>query len=493
MNMATPGQPVLRARRAFWRDWLARWLRPLLNVGVAVVVGYVLATQINQQNPRLIKALIGVGVLYAAWRFPIPVSVSAFLVLFPFPFPTFYGDSNTIFIFLITAMWLAQIVLHMSPPIRRTDLDVPILILLGVFLLSFNNVENSYALGQGLIAFSLVVAGVFLYYLIVHTVRDEVTLRRMVRIISITAAISFLVAGWELAFPGRPLIKGWLVPAVTYSPWSRDVQRVGGPFSDFELYAEYCAMMFPLLVFQLVQSRGLRNRVVWSLLALANVGALLATVTRGGVLALVLGVVYLVYRLRKTLTLTQLTLALTIGAAVWLGLEFFLSNYTLSGSVLTRLMDTKMVGGLPESRTFWPKILARVWEHPWIGHGPYYEFGEYGREHLKKYMWPHNGYLYLLHIVGIFGTAAFVWMVFRLWFTTGRHCVDRLTGSSYTGSILLVWHIMLTIFIIDESKIEFLRSPTYQFFPWIVFALAMATLNVHRAGAPAGARRETTQ
>ena len=44
--------------------------------------------------------------------------------------------------------------------LRKTPLDLPIIVLMCGYLLSFNNVSNAYALGQGLFQFSTIVASV---------------------------------------------------------------------------------------------------------------------------------------------------------------------------------------------------------------------------------------------------------------------------------------------------------------------------------------------
>ncbi len=439
-----------------------------------------LGKMIYSPSPRIIKALVGSSIIYAAWRFPIHVSTAAFLVLFPFPFSITYGSSNTLFVFLITAMWLARMVLRTAQPAGKTLLDVPVLFLVGAYLLSFNNVESAFALGQGLINFSTIVASIFVCYLIIHSIRTEATLRHMVRMITIMALLCFGVAIYELVFPGQPMIRGWILSTTYYDPEAivRGL-RVGGPFRDFELFAEFCAMLFPLMIFQAMRAEGLRNRVMWMGIVLLNFFVLMATVTRGATISMLVGMVYLLYRLRKAMTLRDFILTVGLSVSIWSGIEFYLSNYTVSGSVMDRLLNTKIVGGLPDSRTFWPQILERCREHIWIGHGPYYEFGEYGREKLRKFFWPHNGYLYYLHTVGLLGTSAFVYILGRLWWTTGRLSHASLRGE-YAGSLLLVWHIIITIFAIDQMKIEYLRNQDYQFWPWIVFGLTVATINVVR-------------
>src|SRR5512140_881210 len=129
MNSVPMPRPALSTRRSASRT--QRWLPLLGKIAIAAIVGIVLGLEIYDPQPRILKGMIGIAVLYAAWKFPIPVSLSAFLLLFPYPFSIAYGSSNTIFIFLITAMWLGQIVMGTERPAARTMLDVPILYLIG--------------------------------------------------------------------------------------------------------------------------------------------------------------------------------------------------------------------------------------------------------------------------------------------------------------------------------------------------------------------------
>jgi hypothetical protein len=482
MNFTTRRSHDPPARGWSLPSWLSTdniWVRRLLNVLVALAVGWLLGEQIREPQSRVIKGLVGIGVLYAAWRFPIPVSLSAFLVLFPFPFPTAYGSSNTIFIFLITAMWLAQIVLRTARPAGRTLLDLPIVILLCAYLLSFNSVSYALALKNGLINLSTIVAGVFVYYLIVSSIRDEATLKRVVRIITIMALLCFGTAVWELTFPGVPVIKGWILASSYYNPVAIERGlRVGGPFQDFELFAEFCATLMPLMIFQFARAEGARARALWAGIVLLNFFTLMATVTRGATIAFVVAMAYMLFHLRRSMKLKDYILTISLAVTVWSGVEFYLSNYTVSGSVVDRLLNTKIVDGMPDSRTFWPEIFARAMEKPWVGHGPYYEFGEHGAEKLRRFFWPHNGYLYYLHTVGLLGTGAFLLILWRTLRRSLQHSAISLTSPDFSRSLLFTLHIMVFTFAFDQLKIEYLRNQHYQFWPWILFGLTVATLNV---------------
>ncbi|TPW17207.1 MAG: hypothetical protein FD129_468, partial [bacterium] len=482
MNSQSTKPPARGFVRPAWLSLESIWMQRLLGLLLAVAVGYLLGEQITRPQGRVIKGLVGIVVLYAAWRFPIPTSLAAFVLLFPYPFPTVYASSNTIFVFLITAMWLAQIGLRTARPVARTVLDLPILLLMGVYLLSFNAVTYAEQLKFGLINLSTIIAGIFVFYLIVSTIRDEATLRRMMRIITIMAITCWLTAIWELAMPGMPIVPGWILSGAYYNPVAIERGlRVGGPFQDFELFAEFNALLLPVMMLQLAQARDKRERWIMGGLTLLNFFVLMATVTRGATIAFVAGMVYMLFLLRKRMKLMTFILTIGLSVTIWSAVEFYLTTFTVSGSVISRLLDTKIVDGMPDSRTFWPQILSRALEKPWVGHGPHYEFGEHGREELTRFFWPHNGYLYYLHTVGILGTLAFILILGTLLTNSFRWGNHQLHGDDYPGSLLFAWHIVIVIFAIDQAKIEYLRSPHYQFWPWIVFGMVVATLNVVRA------------
>lgn len=485
----------------FWRriDPDGVWQSRLFNLAVAAFVGYILGQILYRPNPRIVKAIAGFTVLYAAWKFPIPVSLSVFLIMFPFPFAITYGSSNTIFVFIITSMWLAQIVLRTERPVGRSPFDMHIFLLLSIYLLSFGNVTNSFALMKGIINFSTILATIFVYYLIVHSVRDEKTLRRVVNTIMVMAVLNYLVAIWELLFPGRPIIRGWILSGSYYDPSVATGLRVGGAFQDFELFGEFCALMLPLSFFFVAQARNKRDYMLRMGLLLWNFVTLMATVTRGATISAVVGMLYLLYLQRKSLGPVRIMAILSVAFTLFMGVSLFLSLYTVSGSVVDRLLNTKMVNGMPDSRTFWPDIFRRCFEHVWVGHGPYYEFGEYGREKLAKFFWPHNGFLYYFHTVGLFGVSTFTAILVTAYLTTrgkmweaARVVTDsssarrvfqtiritNLGSSDYCRGLMVALNTMVVIFAVDQMKIEYLRSETYQFWPWIMFGLIAATSNV---------------
>jgi O-antigen ligase len=95
----------------------------------------------------------------------------------------------------------------------------------------------------------------------------------------------------------------------------------------------------------------------------------------------------------------------------------------------------------------------------------------------RAIIWPHNGYLYVASLVGVVGLGFFLWIIGQLW-AMSRPTVDTPQHPSYARAYMLVAHVQMLLFIIDQTKIDFLRNPIYQFQVWILFASITAAHGV---------------
>jgi hypothetical protein len=104
------------------------------------------------------------------------------------------------------------------------------------------------------------------------------------------------------------------------------------------------------------------------------------------------------------------------------------------------------------------------------------------------YFWPHNGYLYIGNLVGLVGLGFFLWLLYRLW-TISRPIVRDLNDPNYARAYLLIGHVQLLVFMVDQTKIEFMRNPVYPFQVWMMFASIVAAHRLARTSpAPAASR-----
>jgi O-antigen ligase len=203
------------------------------------------------------------------------------------------------------------------------------------------------------------------------------------------------------------------------------------------------------------------------------------TVTRGGIVALGVGILYLMWLVRRRLTMVGLTITAGVTAAGVIGMNWYVSTFTRTGNLFERLSGTTMKGLVPENRSIvWPDAWNRIFEHPFLGHGPSYSF--LSGTHI--YYWPHSLYLYVANNVGFFGLGVFLWLLSTL-FRITRPPTDDLRHPDLLQSYMIIARVQLVVFLVDEIKIEYLRNDIYAAQVWMMFALMAAASQVLHATA----------
>jgi hypothetical protein len=471
--------------RLSWRDRVdprLRWLvgLPWAKIVLAVVLAWLLAGQIINPNTRVIKATAGVVLFIVAYRAKPLYALSLIAILWAVPFALFIGESTVVLIGLVTLVYLARLILHQADPIARTPVDAGVGALAACYVLSFYNIENPAFIFPAVQKVFGVLGSFILFYFTASFIRNEADLRRFVRALSLTLTLSVAVGLFELFVPGRPLIPGWILANRT-DELLRSGVRVAGPFQDYELFGEFMAVGTFLAIFVAVRARSPNERFYGAALSVATVAMLLATVTRGAVIVFVAGGAYLLWSIRKSLKIRDFVSIMLVSAAVLAIMEFALTNFTRAGSIIDRLMGTYFVGFVPDTRGGWAGIWERAMLHPWVGAGPHYDLGMSGGltgKGLHTYLWPHNQYLYYVHTVGLLGASAFLFIALRLLYLSGRNKGRGLRGASYAKSLMVVLHVMFAAFLLDQYKIDYLRNPSYQYFPWLLMGLIAATYRI---------------
>jgi O-antigen ligase len=450
------------------------WFDQLLTIGAVIGVGVLLGIQFVTPDKRVLSVMAALIVFGMAWRVNTVMGIGVLLIALPFPRGTVFGNTNLALILLLLVIWLMRFSTRVDPMPRRTPIDAPIAALLIAYIVSFTNVKPDQV-GYALTNFMYFVSTVLLYYLIVNNVRSTNDLRRFHVFQTVCAFAVFFTAGYELFHPGGALVPGWIEFAGKYTEGTEIHNlRVGGPFTDYELLAEFCILHVLLFTFLFRQARTPGGRTIFAGMFAFAFLVLLATVTRGAMIALAAGVFYLLFRIRRRLQVVPLTIMSAAVVAGLIGTEYFVSTFTHSGSVAERFAGTHMVGGMPDSRAVvWPQAIERMMKHPLIGSGPYYA----SLEGLRTWYWPHDLYLYVANIIGLIGLAFFLWLLWRLWQLT-RPETDDLADSNYTRAFLLIARVQLVTFLVDQIKIEYLRHPIYQFEVWVMFSAFVAASQI---------------
>jgi len=465
-------RPIPRPPRSASGGWLGRVIGVLALLGTGVVVG----VQYARPDKRMLAVIAAAVVFGVAWRLELASAIGVLVLTLPYPKATSFGNSNLAFIALLAIIWLMRRVQRQSPPLTRTPVDVPIAGLLLAFIVSCYNLEPGhfpYAANN----LQLLVAGMLLFYLITTNLRTERDLQKL-HAFQLASMLTMCVIGlYELNHPRAVVVPGWIeFHASAGEEFDTRNVRVGGPFFDYELFAEFLALTLLLVIFLMVRARSTTRRVLLGGVVLLDLFVLFTTLTRGAIFSLAASVVYLVWLSRRRLRIVPVTILTALGLALFVGMNFVVSNYTTSGDMIARLQETEFVGGVPDSRQrAWADGWERFLEKPILGHGPYYA----PQSGTRNWFWPHNGYLYIANLVGLVGLFFYLWILWNL-FRISKSRTDRLDSPNYTESFLITARLQLVLFIVDQIKIDFLRNNIYQFQVWLLFASIVVAHRIAR-------------
>jgi hypothetical protein len=465
----------------------ASWFRNAWMAIFVAAVALAVGTQLAAPNRRTLQ-VIAAGMLgLVALRVSSFTSLLLLVVAVPFPKPTSYGGTTLAFVLLVFILWVARLTLRIEKPAGRSSIDLPVVLLILAYLLGFSQFDDPSQISPGLINFFYTLTNIFLGYLVIHLTRTEKQLRQLIAAIVVMAVLVQLTAVFELMFPDRALVPGWIElgsgRALEYLRQGLEITnlRVGSTFQDYELLSEFTAMMVLLLWFVLMRTRGTWARTGVVALLVLDTFVLLATVTRGALVSLAVAGAYLAWRGRQRIRFHVFVIGLVLVVGTGAVVLDFVAHHTRSGNVAERMEKTKFEGAIPENRVLvWVEAWDRIMKRPLTGYGPYY--GK--REGVKQVYWPHNNYLFYWHMLGIGGLAAFLWLLWRLWRET-RYTGPHLGHPAYATNLLLALRAMLILFVVDQIKIDYLRQATYAYWVWMFFALIVVTGRLAKEEAPA--------
>lgn len=464
----------IAGRRGGRADWFGRLAGMIALAGVGAVLGI----QYLTPNKRVIAVLAAAMIGGLAWRLSLVAGIGLLIAALPYPRGTVFGSTNVVLVMGMVLIWLLRASLRVAPAPHRSAVDAPLLALLGAYVISFYNINNVVALSGALENFLHLLAGIGLFYLIVNNVRRPRDLERVHLFQCLSIGMVGMFGIYEINHPNGVLIPGWIEFHHNISDAINIHNvRIGGPFFDFELLSEYCALNILLVGLMLVRARTGTRRLLFGGLLMLTVFIMFATVTRGGIVSLLVGLAYLGWLVRRRLRIVPVVLTLAAAIVGLQALNYYVAHYTYSGDLFARMVDptsTQFEYGLPTARLeLWQAAFERMMLHPIIGHGPVYTI----EKGLSFWYWPHNGYLYVGNLVGIVGLSCFLWLLWRLW-RISRPSGDDLCHTDYARAYLIIAHVQLLVFMVDQMKIDFLRQPTYTYQIWLLFASVVAAYQI---------------
>jgi O-antigen ligase len=449
---------------------------------LTITVGVVLGLQYVTPNRRVLATLAAIVVFGVTWRLDMVSGLGILILALPFPRATVFGNTNLAFILLLLVTWLLRVTLGQNLPPRRSPIDVPLVTLFVCYVISFYNIENTALLQLNLVSLEMMVASWLMFYLIASNLRNSRDLGRLINFQAVSVLLVCLVGVFEVTNPGKPLVPGWI--EFKHTKENLGSFRAGSIFYDYELLCEFCALNSLLVLFLLLRAKSLLLRLAYGGLLLLVGFVMFTTVTRGGIIALCFGILYLLWMVRRHLTMVATTIAAAVATASLIAMNWFVTTYTPTGNMFERLAGSTLVGYVPDTRTIvWAAAWQRIFEHPFIGHGPWYTIITSGA---RIYYWPHSIYLYVANNVGFIGLSVFLWLLWTL-FRITRPRTDDLQHPDLAQGYMLIARAQLIVFFVDQIKIEYLRSHFYMFQVWLMFALMVAAYQVVQGPGATGA------
>ena len=444
---------------------------------LVIAVGAVLGLQYITPNKRMIAVLAGIVMFGLTWRLNMVSGLGILILALPFPRDMVFGSTNLAFTLLLLVTWLLRVSQGQSAPLRRAPLDAPLVTLFACYVLSFYNVGDAESLRNNLVTFQMMGTSWLMFYLIASNLQTRRDFSRLLGFQTISVLLICLVGVFEVTHPGQSLVRGWI--SFTREGESLLSFRVGSVFFDYELLCEFCALNTLLVLFLFVRAESLLLRVAYGSLLLLVVFVMFTTVTRGGIVALGVGILYLMWLVRRRLTMVGLTITAGVATVGVIGMNLFVATFTRTGNLFERLSGTTVKGLVPDNRAVvWPAAWNRIFEHPLLGHGPWYS----GLSGTHIYYWPHSLYLYVANNVGFIGLGVFLWLLWTL-FRITRPLTDDLRHPDLLQSYMIIARAQLVVFLVDEIKIEYLRNDIYAVQVWMMFALMVAAYQVLHATA----------
>ena len=300
-----------------------------------------------------------------------------------------------------------------------TPLDRPLACIWGLCLLA--TVFSQYRPGS-LQALGLLADYTVIFYLTVHLFDTRKRVRHLIWLL-VGMAVWLTLFGIFKRFDLNPF-EWWTYPELPYS-----AEFMAGTYGNHNHLAGYLEMALPLACGAMIFARSSASRALWAYLASVLIAGLALSLSRGGWLASMVSLAFLLsvlarsrYFFHKHLLFAGVIAVVVIGLVV------------LASTPVVRRMRTVTEGDKAaslESRIqAWQGVVAMISDHPWLGAGPG-TFGILGgsyqpvglTEHFKK---AHNDYLQFTAEVGLGLVPILFWSAAALW---GR-CRRRLKHHS---------------------------------------------------------------
>jgi len=269
--------------------------------------------------------------------------------------------------------------------------------------------------------------------------------------------------------------------------WMIEEKRLtGGPFAAPGINAIYLAIQIIILSFLILHEKNKTKIAFFIGLCGLNFMIIIATGNRGAFISLICGLIFFFILFRKQLGFAKIILMTSVFLIIFSAVSVIIISYTQYDTFLERLTQTEFHGLTPDTRQkVWDIAIKAIKEKPILGWGPnkismgrkQFE-DEQGHQRKIDYSAipsPHSLYLYLLYTLGIVGLTAYSIFFLSLYIRYFR-AYKYESENNFLNNLPRLGIILLTVFLIDQIKLEFLRFrlTDFQHFIFMLFGAFLA-------------------
>ncbi|MEM7280886.1 MAG: O-antigen ligase family protein [Pseudomonadota bacterium] len=413
--------------------------------------------------------------------------------ILPLSFTTSYGPANVYLILGVAGIDLLKSLGRQNNGQPLSLWPIALLVLLVfAYLASFSanywymEFPKGFFKSSPTLALLTMASCVALFFLVVSTIE---TLREAKILLGLSIVAYFLSAGaavFQILDPTNIYFYEYFTHYQSIAVQeSRGGVRVYGTLGEYELFAEYSAIVVVLcLYFALRPGLSLPARFMCFIPVAASFYFLMMTKTRGALIALTLALGYMLIAQVRLIGVARTSMIVAVIVSLYAGSYLLFSNAGNYNTIdhLTAGTNVSLKSGNFDTRTrVWTKATKVFVESPqneqlW-GKGP-----GIPPQAADLDTYPHSLYLYTLLSVGAVGLMGYLF-----WF--GFLLVGSPPGGAEQIRFAVFLKAALILFLIDQLKIEFLRLPAYQHIIWVLMALVfIANKQGFREGSAATAR-----
>ncbi|MCE5336067.1 MAG: O-antigen ligase family protein [Desulfobacteraceae bacterium] len=308
-----------------------------------------------------------------------------------------------------------------------------------------------------------ILSNVALFAMLATEIREKSDILSLLRLFIVAYVLSSMSSILQLINPNQL----WIFEHISHvdpEAFHEDRQglRISGTLGEYELYAEYSAIVAVMIFYLIVNRTGFKSTALMGLAGYV-IFLMFFTKTRGAVLSLSIAFAFIVVSTYKyKIDRSRISKILAVG--VTLVVLFGVYRCTNPGyNVIDHLLKTEYDVKSKEFDRY------GTWAYGWqeLLKGDALAFGRspgLQSQTRKLIIYPHNLYLFIPLAIGIPGLILFLLLFLRLIVTRVSY-EDR-----ELSSLMLFLKAILLLFLVDQLKIEFPRNPVYEHIVWCVFA-----------------------